>query len=285
MKILVDSAMPNALEVFSPYGEVVLKPGRDIVGEDLKDIDALMIRSVTKVDEKLLAGASKLKFIGTATAGCDHVDEGLLKQLKIGFASAPGANKESVGDYILSVLLVFAQRYDLKLDGMSIGVVGCGNTGSEVIKKAEALNVDMVIFNNELSGTQTRNLADIFSCEVFDRTALILEIFSRRARTKEAKLQVEVARLEYMLPRLVGLHKSLGRQGGGAGFFNKGSGEKKIELDRRRIEDKLNRLKNLLLLKEEIRTEESIIDTVLDIAGYAVLFSIYLKEQGGSNEK
>ena len=57
MKILVDSAMPNALEVFSPYGEVVLKPGRDIVGEDLKDIDALMIRSVTKVDEKLLAGA------------------------------------------------------------------------------------------------------------------------------------------------------------------------------------------------------------------------------------
>ena len=68
MKILVDSAMPNALEVFSPYGEVVLKPGRDIVGEDLKDIDALMIRSVTKVDEKLLAGASKLKFVGTATA-------------------------------------------------------------------------------------------------------------------------------------------------------------------------------------------------------------------------
>ena len=141
MKILVDSAMPNAMEVFSPYGEVVLKPGRDIVGEDLKDIDALMIRSVTKVDRELLAHAAKLRFIGTATAGCDHVDEELLKQLKIGFASAPGANKESVGDYILSVLLVFAQRYDLKLDGMSIGVVGCGNTGSEVIKKAHALNM------------------------------------------------------------------------------------------------------------------------------------------------
>ena len=123
--------------------------------------------------------------------------------------------------------------------------VGKGKA-EEIAKKAEALNVDMVIFNNELSGTQTRNLADIFSCEVFDRTALILEIFSRRARTKEAKLQVEVARLEYMLPRLVGLHKSLGRQGGGAGFFNKGSGEKKIELDRRRIEDKLTELKKEL---------------------------------------
>ena len=169
MKILVDSAMPNALEVFSPYGEVVLKPGRDIVREDLKDIDALMIRSVTKVDEKLLAGASKLKFVGTATAGCDHVDEGLLKQLKIGFASAPGANKESVGDYILSVLLVFAQRYDLKLDGMSIGVVGCGNTGSEVIKKAEALNMRVVKRDPPLFDTGQKeygaSLEDCLSCD------------------------------------------------------------------------------------------------------------------------
>lgn len=105
--------------------------------------------------------------------------------------------------------------------------VGKGKA-EEIAKKAEALGVDMVIFNNELSGTQTRNLSDIFSCQVLDRTALILEIFSRRARTKEAKLQVELARLEYMLPRLVGLHKSLGRQGGGSGFFNKGSGEKRL---------------------------------------------------------
>lgn len=123
--------------------------------------------------------------------------------------------------------------------------VGKGKA-EEIAKKAEALGVDMVIFNNELSGTQTRNLSDIFSCQVLDRTALILEIFSRRARTKEAKLQVELARLEYMLPRLVGLHKSLGRQGGGSGFFNKGSGEKKIELDRRRIEDKLTELRKEL---------------------------------------
>ena len=66
MKILVDSAMPNAMEVFSPYGEVVLKPGRDIAGDDLKDIDALMIRSVTKVDRELLAHAAKLRFIDQA---------------------------------------------------------------------------------------------------------------------------------------------------------------------------------------------------------------------------
>lgn len=116
----------------------------------------------------------------------------------------------------------------------------------EIAQKVEALNVDMVIFNNELSGKQMRNLSKIINCEILDRTSLILEIFSRRARTKEAKLQVEVARLEYMMPRLVGMHASLGRQGGGSGFFNKGSGEKKIELDRRRIEEKLTDLRKEL---------------------------------------
>lgn len=116
----------------------------------------------------------------------------------------------------------------------------------EIARKVEALNVDMIIFNNELSGKQMRNLSKIINCEILDRTSLILEIFSRRARTKEAKLQVEVAKLEYMMPRLVGMHNSLGRQGGGSGFFNKGSGEKKIELDRRRIEDKLTDLRKEL---------------------------------------
>lgn len=105
-------------------------------------------------------------------------------------------------------------------------------------------NINLVIFNNELSPMQVRNLSKIIDAQIIDRTTLILEIFSSRARTKEAKLQVEVARLEYMLPRLVGRHSSLGRQGGSTGFSNRGSGEKKIELDRRVIEDKLTELKS-----------------------------------------
>lgn len=125
----------------------------------------------------------------------------------------------------------------------------------EIAVIAKELNVDVVIFNNELSHTQLRNLQKIIDCPILDRTSLILDIFSRRARTKEAKLQVEVARLEYMLPRLVGLHSSLGRQGGGAGLSNKGSGEKKLELDRRRIEDKLTDLKREL---EELAKDREI---------------------------
>lgn len=116
----------------------------------------------------------------------------------------------------------------------------------EISKIADTLNVDLVIFNNELSPTQLRNLQDIINCSVLDKTSLILEIFSKRARTKEAKLQVEVARLEYMLPRLVGMRTNLGRQGAGAGLSNKGAGEKKLELDRRRIESKLTELKKEL---------------------------------------
>nr|WP_184094475.1 GTPase HflX [Anaerocolumna cellulosilytica] len=114
---------------------------------------------------------------------------------------------------------------------------------SEYRKEQEA---DTVVFNDELSPSQIRNLEEALNCKVIDRTVLILDIFSSRARTKEAQLQVEVARLKYMLPRLSGLRESLGRQGGGAGLRNKGAGETKLELDRRKIEDRISRLESEL---------------------------------------
>lgn len=119
--------------------------------------------------------------------------------------------------------------------------IGTGKV-KEIKEQAKYLKADLIIFNNELSPSQLRNLQKELDLPILDRTGLILQIFSRRAQTKEAKLQVEVAKLQYMLPRLVGLHSSLGRQGSGAGLSNKGSGEKKLELDRRRIEDKITEL-------------------------------------------
>ncbi|MCQ2910985.1 MAG: GTPase HflX [Clostridia bacterium] len=123
----------------------------------------------------------------------------------------------------------------------------------EIIKNE---NIDIVIFNNELSPIQFKNLEEKFGKEVIDRTGLILQIFSDRAKTREAKLQVDVARLEYMLPRLSHMHSDLGRQGGGSGLSNKGSGEKRIELDRRRIEEKLDMLKKELDKLSNIRTTQ-----------------------------
>ena len=99
-------------------------------------------------------------------------------------------------------------------------------------------HANLVIFNDELSPSQIRNLEKELECKVIDRTILILDIFDKRAKTKEAQLQVEVAKLQYMLPRLNGLRESLGRQSGGVGTSNRGSGEKQIELDRRRIEER-----------------------------------------------
>lgn len=123
----------------------------------------------------------------------------------------------------------------------------------EVKEAAEEAEAELVIFDNALSPIQMRNLQKELDLPVMDRTGLILDIFSYRAKTKEAKLQVETAKLKYMLPRLVGMHEALSRQGGASGSMsNKGAGEKKLELDRRRIEHRLTFLRKEL---EEVSKE------------------------------
>ena len=134
--------------------------------------------------------------------------------------------------------------------------IGSGKV-QEVREMVKALEADMVVFDNGLSPIQLRNLSRELGCAVMDRTTLILEIFSARAKTREAKLQVEVARLQYMLPRLVGLHDALSRQGGASGAMsNKGAGEKKLELDRRKLEQRLTTMRRELEnIAEERKTQ------------------------------
>ena len=127
----------------------------------------------------------------------------------------------------------------------------------ELKREIEELDADIVIFNEALTPMQMRNLEKELDTEVLDRTGLILQIFSSRARTREAKLQVESARLQYMLPRLVGMRASLSRQGGGSGrLSNKGAGEQKLELDRRRIEKRIAELRRELEIVERERTTQ-----------------------------
>lgn len=126
----------------------------------------------------------------------------------------------------------------------------------EVKEYLEAEEVDVLIFDRSLTPTQLRNLQNLLDCPILDRTTLILEIFAVRAKTREAKLQVESARLQYVLPRLTGMHKALSRQGGGSGLANKGAGEKKLELDRRRIEKRMSELrKELARIEAERETQ------------------------------
>lgn len=105
----------------------------------------------------------------------------------------------------------------------------------------EGTESEAIIVNDELTPSQIKNLEAVLECEIMDRTMLILAIFAERAQTREAKLQVEVARLQYLMPRLAGMGISMSRQGGGSsGLANRGAGETKLELDRRTISDKIN---------------------------------------------
>jgi len=118
--------------------------------------------------------------------------------------------------------------------------IGSGKV-RELAELAENMEADTIIFNEELSGMQIRNLEDEIGVRVIDRTILILDIFASRATSGEGKLQVELAQLQYRLPRLMGFGKALSRQGGGIG--TRGPGEKKLETDRRHIERRIDDIK------------------------------------------
>ncbi len=131
--------------------------------------------------------------------------------------------------------------------------IGTGKV-AEVREYADECGAEEIIFDNTLSPSQIRNLTQEIDLPIMDRTGLILDIFALRARTGEARLQVEMARLQYLLPRLVGMRTSLGRQGGtGGSMSNKGSGEKQLELDRRKIEHRISELRKELEVVERTR--------------------------------
>lgn len=143
-----------------------------------------------------------------------------------------------------------------KLEGINKGLyIGTGKV-KEVKEAVSLLEAVLVIFDDTLTPSQLRNLQEELGVPILDRTSLILDIFETRARTREAKLQVESAKLKYLLPRLVGMHKALTRQGGTSGSMSsRGAGEKKLELDRRRIEHRISELSREL---EEVVKERQV---------------------------
>ncbi|WP_238085327.1 MULTISPECIES: 4-phosphoerythronate dehydrogenase PdxB [Pseudescherichia] len=140
MKILVDENMPYARELFSRLGEVKPVAGRPIPVDELADAQALMVRSVTKVNASLLSGTA-VKFVGTATAGTDHVDQAWLDEAGIGFSAAPGCNAIAVVEYVFSALLMLAERDGFTLKDRTVGIVGVGNVGSRLQARLEAWGV------------------------------------------------------------------------------------------------------------------------------------------------
>ena len=143
MKLIIDENIAFATEAFSTLGNVKLLDGRVLKNEDVKDADVLIVRSVTKVDEKLLKN-SDVKFVGTATIGTDHIDLDYLQKNKIEFSDAKGCNADSVAEYVFTALLKITSQKNISLKGKTIGVVGVGNIGSRVVRIAESLGLKVL---------------------------------------------------------------------------------------------------------------------------------------------
>lgn len=169
-----------------------------------------------------LTGRSRLN--ASATAGDLDATES-LKELSV--------LAESAGAEVLERVLQARPSFD------QTTLVGAGKL-QELKEMVRALEAGTVIFDHELGGTQQRNLEKALDCKVLDRTQLILDIFARRARTREGQLQVELAQLNYLLPRLTGRGAAMSRLGGGIG--TRGPGETQLETDRRRIRQRIKKL-------------------------------------------
>ncbi len=144
MRIVADENIPYAEEAFGRLGSVRRMPGRSITREALLDADALIVRSITRVNADLLRD-TPVRFVGTCTIGEDHVDRTWLAEHGIAFASAPGCNANSVADYITAALLYLEARHGVRLNGASIGIIGVGNVGSRVARRAQALGMRVML--------------------------------------------------------------------------------------------------------------------------------------------
>ena len=143
MKIVADENISFVREIFSPLGDVFCVAGRDIKPNLLSDADVLLVRSITNVDRQLLSDSS-VRFVGSATIGTDHIDKDWLRSRGIAFAYAPGSNSNSVAEYVFAALLHLGQKYNWLLNDKTLGIIGLGNIGSKVQKKANALGLNVL---------------------------------------------------------------------------------------------------------------------------------------------
>ena len=162
--------MPYAAEFFSDLGQSEAFSHKTITPELIADADVLLTRSTTKVTPSLLQHATKLKFVGTATAGTDHVDKSYLKNSNIPFVSAGGCNAVAVAEYVLSTLFVMQNRYGWDLDSKTVGIVGAGHVGTALARHLTAIGMKYKLCDPPLAeaGDQREfvSLEEIMACDV-----------------------------------------------------------------------------------------------------------------------
>ncbi|NQZ24542.1 MAG: 4-phosphoerythronate dehydrogenase [Colwellia sp.] len=183
MNIFYDENMPFAEEFFGDLGQLHPFVGRELTAVQAGNADILLVRSITKVNQTLLANNQRCQLVGTATIGVDHIDQAYLAKRDITFTSAPGCNAISVAEYVISTLVVLAERYLIDLFSLTIGIVGGGNTGTRLSEKLTALGIKYLICDPLLEAQQINNndgrkyasLEDVLACDVISLHVPIIE--------------------------------------------------------------------------------------------------------------
>lgn len=146
MKITIDQAIAYGQDGFQTLGEVTALPTEQIQAKTIRDTELLIVRSTTNVNEALLKNTA-VRFVGSATAGINHIDTDYLQKNGIAFAYSPGGNAMSVAEYVIAALFSLDQRGIISCDGLKLGVVGVGHVGSLVVQMAETLG--MTVLQND----------------------------------------------------------------------------------------------------------------------------------------
>lgn len=164
MKILADENIPLVHEFFDSIGHVVTRPGRTMLNDDARSASALLVRSVTNVNQSLL-DASQVSFVGTCTIGIDHLDQQWLQKNNIEFSSAPGCNANSVVEYVYAALC----HLDVNWLNKKFGIIGCGNVGGLLYKRLKLQGVDCYCYDPlraPESNPDLCSLEDVLSCDI-----------------------------------------------------------------------------------------------------------------------
>ncbi len=259
MIIAVDEVIPYWQEAFAGIGKIRTFSGRKLRAVEVRDADALVVRSVTRVDASLIEGSS-IRFVGSATIGMDHLDEPYLKSRGIRFTNAAGSNANSVAEYVTAALLVLAERRGWDLSRKSIAIIGVGNVGSRVEKKVRALGMEVMLCDPPLRES-TGDPKYQFLEDVIDADILTFHVPLTKSGPYPTYHMVDRAMLKRLSPRQFLINSARGSVIDGQ--------ELKAALTGKRLDGAV-----LDVWEEEPRIDYSLLDLVeigsSHIAGYSL---------------
>ena len=163
LSIVADENMPMVDEMFAGLATITKVDGRTLTAKQLVGADVLLVRSVTKVDEALLTG-SRVKFVGSATIGTDHIDLEYLRQHNIAFSSAPGCNAQAVVEYDICCLSLLLNEKSEKLQDKSVAIIGVGNVGQRLADRLKKVGVKKIYLNDPPRAINELGFSDLDEC-------------------------------------------------------------------------------------------------------------------------